>query len=593
MKRPIIFLIIICLAKTIFAQDATNIYRNTVNSTVTIETDIGLGSGFFISENIIVTNYHVIEGASEAYCYTNNSSSKYKIEGYLAVDKLVDLILLKVSGLNRTALRIASGSPTPGQKIFVIGSPKGLPATISDGIISGLRDFEGKKLIQITAPISPGSSGGPVLNANGELIGVSVGQFKEGQNLNFAIPKSNLELLLKLKSTIPRSITTLYDIIRPFTDPRDEQTYKTVKIGNQIWMAENLNYASSSGSWCYNDNSVNCSIYGRLYNWVTAQSVCPVGWHLPSNDEWHKLSLFLDPEAVNERVESQAGGGMLKSISGWNSPNVGATNESGFSALPGGDRNYYGVFNYSGKYGNWWSSTEYKSSPLCRSLNNDNGNVIAFFGQTGENDGMSVRCIKDNTVTDLDGNVYKSILIGSQTWMAENLKTTKYNNGTSIPLVTDTTSWSNLSTPAYCWYKNHEVNKDAFGALYNWYAVNTGKLCPVAWHVPSDSEWTILTNYLGGESVAGGKLKESDTSYWYDPNTGATNETGFSARAGGYRFSSPSAFFTQLGYLGCWWSTTEIDKNWAYNLLMYFNSKKVQRLFITEGTGMSVRCVKD
>jgi S1-C subfamily serine protease len=123
MKRPIIFLIIICLAKTIFAQDATNIYRNTVNSTVTIETDIGLGSGFFISENIIVTNYHVIEGASEAYCYTNNSSSKYKIEGYLAVDKLVDLILLKVSGLNRTALRIASGSPTPGQKIFVIGSP--------------------------------------------------------------------------------------------------------------------------------------------------------------------------------------------------------------------------------------------------------------------------------------------------------------------------------------------------------------------------------------------------------------------------------------------------------------------------------------
>ena len=593
MKRPIIFLIIICLAKTIFAQDATNIYRNTVNSTVTIETDIGLGSGFFISENIIVTNYHVIEGASEAYCYTNNSSSKYKIEGYLAVDKLVDLILLKVSGLNRTALRIASGSPTPGQKIFVIGSPKGLPATISDGIISGLRDFEGKKLIQITAPISPGSSGGPVLNANGELIGVSVGQFKEGQNLNFAIPKSNLELLLKLKSTIPRSITTLYDIIRPFTDPRDEQTYKTVKIGNQIWMAENLNYASSSGSWCYNDNSVNCSIYGRLYNWVTAQSVCPVGWHLPSNDEWHKLSLFLDPEAVNERVESQAGGGMLKSISGWNSPNVGATNESGFSALPGGDRNYYGVFNYSGKYGNWWSSTEYKSSPLCRSLNNDNGNVIAFFGQTGENDGMSVRCIKDNTVTDLDGNVYKSILIGSQTWMAENLKTTKYNNGTSIPLVTDTTSWSNLSTPAYCWYKNHEVNKDAFGALYNWYAVNTGKLCPVAWHVPSDSEWTILTNYLGGESVAGGKLKESDTSYWYDPNTGATNETGFSARAGGYRFSSPSAFFTQLGYLGCWWSTTEIDKNWAYNLLMYFNSKKVQRLFITEVTGMSVRCVKD
>ena len=179
-------------------------------------------------------------------------------------------------------------------------------------------------------------------------------------------------------------------------------------------------------------------------------------------------------------------------------------------------------------------------------MHKDDNKVRAFTFSKSDGVGFSVRCIKDNTVTDLDGNVYKSILIGSQTWMAENLKTTKYNDGTSIPLVSDTTSWSNLSTPAYCWYKNHEVNKDAFGALYNWY-----------------------------------------------PNTGATNETGFSARAGGYRFSSPSAFFTQLGYLGCWWSTTEIDKNWAYNLLMYFNSKKVQRLFITEGTGMSVRCVKD
>ena len=593
MKKPIILLIIICLARTVLAQDATNIYRNTVNSTVTIETDIGLGSGFFISKNVIVTNYHVIKGASEAYCYTNNSSTKFKIEGYLAVDKSIDLILLKVSGLDRTALRIASGSPTPGQKIFVIGSPKGLPATISDGIISGLRDFEGKKLIQITAPISPGSSGGPVLNTNGELIGVSVGQYADGQNLNFAIPKSNLELLLKRKTSSTLPITKLEDKFSSFTDSRDGQTYKIVNIGNQVWMAQNLNYASSTGNWCYNDNSANCAIFGRLYSWKAAISACPVGWHLPSNDDWHELALVQDPDAANEDIESLIAGGKLKNKTGWGSPNTVTSNESGFSALPGGSRDYKGVFDWAGSYGDWWSSTEYMSYALCRSMNKDDNKLRAFTFSKSDGVGFSVRCIKDNTVTDLDGNVYKSILIGTQTWMAENLKTTKYNDGTSIPLVTDTTSWSNLSTPAYCWYKNHEVNKDAFGALYNWYAVNTGKLCPVGWHVPSNAEWTVLTDYLGGESLAGGKLKESGISYWHDPNTGATNETGFSARAGGNRLSSSDALFNELGNLGCWWSTTEIDKDWAWDRLMYSNSSKVQRLFITEASGESVRCVKD
>jgi hypothetical protein len=304
MKKTIAILIIICLAETIIAQDATVIYKNSVSSTVTIETDIGLGSGFFVGKNVIVTNYHVIEGASEVYCYTTNSSIKYKIEGYLAVDKSVDLILLKVSGLDRAAIKIAASSVSPGQKVYVIGSPKGLPASISDGIVSGLRDFEGHKLIQITAPISPGSSGGPVLNSNGELIGVSVGQFKDGQNLNFAIPKSNMELLLKSKTSYPFLITKLNDKFGSFTDARDGQTYKTVNIGSQTWMAKNLNFAAPLGSWCYNNDGVNCINYGRLYTWIAAKSACPIGWHLPSDDDWHKLALFLDPSAVNEKTES-------------------------------------------------------------------------------------------------------------------------------------------------------------------------------------------------------------------------------------------------------------------------------------------------
>jgi uncharacterized protein (TIGR02145 family) len=366
-----------------------------VNSTVTIETDIGLGSGFFISKDVIVTNYHVIEGASKAYCYANNSSTQYGIEGYLAVDKSVDLILLKVLGLNRTALKIATSIVTPGQKVYVIGSPKGLPASISDGIISGLRDFEGYKLIQITAPISPGSSGGPVLNANGEVIGVSVGQYKDGQNLNFAIPKSNLELLIKLKTTEPISITTLYNIDVSFTDERDGKNYKTVKIGSQTWMAENLNYATSSGSWCYDDNIANCAKFGRLYTWEAAKTACPIGWHLPSDDEWHKLALFIDPTSVRDRIESHLAGGELKNINGWDYPNSGATNSSGFSALPGGNRNYYGAFLYLGSSGNWWTSSEFKSYPFCRSMHHDDSSLIEFFGNKTNNDAISVRCIKD------------------------------------------------------------------------------------------------------------------------------------------------------------------------------------------------------
>ena len=198
------------IAISSFSQDATGIYNKTVGSTVTIETNNGLGSGFFVAPNIIATNYHVIEGATEASCYVNNSTTKYKIEGYLAADQNVDLILLKVPSLNKSALPMATESTSPGQQVYVIGSPKGLPATISDGIVSGMRDFDGYKLIQMTAPISPGSSGGPVMNSKGQLIGISVMQLTEGQNLNFAIPKSYLELLMQFKKDEAISISSLY-----------------------------------------------------------------------------------------------------------------------------------------------------------------------------------------------------------------------------------------------------------------------------------------------------------------------------------------------------------------------------------------------
>ena len=174
--------LIVCFVLISFfaaAQSAELVYKNNVNSTVTIETEIGQGSGFFVGTNLIATNYHVIEGATEAFCYTNSSAAKYEIEGYAAVDKEVDLVILKVKGLNKPAIKMAASTPTPGQKVYVLGSPKGLPATITDGIVSGLRDWDGTKLIQISAPISHGSSGGPVLNANGLLVGIAVGAFED------------------------------------------------------------------------------------------------------------------------------------------------------------------------------------------------------------------------------------------------------------------------------------------------------------------------------------------------------------------------------------------------------------------------------
>lgn len=134
-------------------------------------------------------------------------------------------------------------------------------------------------------------------------------------------------------------------------------------------------------------------------------------------------------------------------------------------------------------------------------------------------------------IADADGNTYKIIKIGDQVWTAENLRTTRYNDGTEIPLVTDYTAWTNLTTPAYAWTNNDIGNKSVYGALYNWFAVKTCKLCPSGWHVPTDAEWTILENHLGGISVAGGKMKETGTEHWFAPNTDATNESGFTAHS--------------------------------------------------------------
>jgi len=195
-------------------------------------------------------------------------------------------------------------------------------------------------------------------------------------------------------------------------------------------------------------------------------------------------------------------------------------------------------------------------------------------------------------VEDIDGNVYKTVKIGNQTWMTKNLKTSRFNDGTPIPLVTDGAAWAALTTPAYCWYNNDSVSyKNTYGALYNGYAVMTGKLCPTDWHVPTDEEWTKLIKYLGGESYAGDRLKETGTDYWVSPNTGATNESGYTALPGGLRYHD--GIFHDFGFSGYWWTSTEYSDTRAFFRYMDYEYSNVFGFNNSKNIGFSVRCVRD
>ena len=197
-----------------------------------------------------------------------------------------------------------------------------------------------------------------------------------------------------------------------------------------------------------------------------------------------------------------------------------------------------------------------------------------------------------NQVTDGDGNIYSTITIGSQVWLDENLKATKYNDGTSIPNVTDNTTWSGTTSGAYCDYSNTPAVSAIYGRLYNWYVVASAKnICPTGWHVPLDTEWTTLITFLGGESVLGGKLKEILTTHWLTPNTSATNETGFTGLPGGYR--SDTGDFGLLENTGFFWSSTEGGDTFAWYRYIYYDGGNASRGEMDMNGGFSVRCLKN
>jgi len=424
--------------------------------------------------------------------------------------------------------------------------------------------------------------------------------------------------------------------------------YKTIIIGTQEWMAENLRTSiyrngdsietnlsdaewentinTQLGAWAYfnNDTLFECP-YGKLYNYYAAvdpRNVCPIGWHLPTDVEWNILVRYIDPEldANINGAQSEIAGGYIRSSGGqyWVGSTQETNNGTGFSAIPGSFRAYNGTFNFE-QYSHWWSSN-------AEIPNGDNVISIsyAWMRSVGTNtlfrsngfaqNGLSVRCLKDGTeipptscgasnvhnsdltygsMTDQEGNIYKTIFIGNQEWMAENLTTTTYSNGDTIDNITDSLEWSELSFGAWCYYNNNIEYECPYGKLYNWYAIaDSRKICPIGWHAPTIDEWGEMLTHLGNYTFHGGKIKSESSEFWQSPNYYATNESGFSGLPGGTR-ESIDGNFIELGSLGYWWQSTEANGFEAYCQSTSYNNGYAPSLSISKKNGFSVRCLRD
>ena len=451
-----------------------------------------------------------------------------------------------------------------------------------------------------------------------------------------------------------------YDSI---VDSRDNQVYKTVKIGDQVWMAENLNYADSVAtpslkgkSWCYGDDPKKCAVGGRLYVWSAAidsvkiandkndpkecgygsfcgfttniQGICPEGWHLPDTTDWHIL------------IETVGGpdnaGGALKSKSGWDGSN--GLNEYGFSAFPVGDRSWEGGYGGESMSVDFWTSTEESGSNFfAHYLGLSYGHYSALFGESFKHNANSIRCVKDGaeighssssvaaampcktetedncesgTLTDSrDGKTYRTVKIGDQVWMAENLNYAY----TSIPFkykedASDSTSWC---------YNNDATNCEKYGRLYTWATAmdssatwsDNGKdcgynvsysptypvqgICPSGWHLPSEDEWSALLTAVGGRSNAGKVLKSQ---YEWNEEGNGTDEFGFTALPAGYR--DDTGKFIKEGGDAYFWGATIAPDNFAFEYanslnLMYYSNGYTLYYYNEKYNGLSVRCVKN
>jgi len=228
--------------------------------------------------------------------------------------------------------------------------------------------------------------------------------------------------------------------------------------------------------------------------------------------------------------------------------------------------------------------------------------IFSFFILSCEKDPTSLK--DKNTVTDIDGNVYKIVKIGDQWWMAENLRVTRYQNGDSIPDLTGNFEWGNQIHGAFHVYNNDYSNIGKYGLFFNWHAVNDSrKIAPEGWHVPTDEEWKNLEMALGMTQTEadsfywrgddeGGKLKETGTEHWWSPNTGATNSSGFCALAAGH-ISDENNYSAGMGINGYWWCNTESSDRVAWYRRIYYDYSSIYRSYNSKRGGLNVRCVKD
>ena len=404
---------------------------------------------------------------------------------------------------------------------------------------------------------------------------------------------------------------TQNDVEGFLTDSRDGQSYRTVTIGSQTWMAENLNYKTAN-SYCYDNNAGNCIKYGRLYTWNAAKTACPSGWHLPTQAEMKTLIATVG--GANDASS-------LKSTSGWKEyfrESGNGTDDFSFSALPAGDRDTSGKFYYEGTDAFFWSSTEdpiSNNKAYFMNLYYYNGDG-AMLVNDSKDYGASVRCVKDGSMNKIvassssvvkassssvvqnevvpstvaigsltdsrDGQSYKTVTIGSQTWMAQNL---------------------NYETvDSYC-YGNTPSNCTKYGRLYTWAAAMdsagawsaNGKgcgygstctpmypvrgACPTGWHLPTQTEWYTLLDAVGGF------LKPK--SWWYygtDNYSFSALPAGFRDYGGGYGNEGDDANF---------WSSTEYDIYDAYHMNLCYRNGDAYLFNLNKNYGFSVRCVKD
>jgi uncharacterized protein (TIGR02145 family) len=375
--------------------------------------------------------------------------------------------------------------------------------------------------------------------------------------------------------------------------------FKTMAIGDYSWMAEDLKAvkfrngdaipevkttqdleeAGKAGRPAYYIFRKGADIT-FFYNWFAVndpRKLAPAGWHISTPGEWTDLLSELGGA-------EKAGENMRKGRFD--------------AAAPGLVQ--FGVIMSAGMMAAWWTleetGTEFASAAVAPFILS---NEIKM-NPLGKTFGLLVRCVSDSiaqlpgprhvfgTMTDQEGTSYKTIVIGRQTWMAENLKATKLNDGKEISNETDEYKWGKLSSPAYCWFRNdRDKYRKRMGALYNYYTVETGKLCPQGWHVPSKDEWTALIEFLGPE--AGGKMKVTGTDYWHAPNLGATNESGFCGLPSSYR----SDQFGDADRISYYWSSTSDGDIDAFRSYLNCDYSDLKCTSYKKTHGNSVRCLKD